>query len=263
RLQQWKMQVHEFSDAQSALEKTLQLASQKSPPDIILSDMQMPQCDGLQFAQNLKSYPSLQNIPFVLITSLGNPGESKRCKELNIRHHLTKPIRIKELLYTICDALYPNLSYLHNLSHSSIPTFYTSSTPVRVLIAEDNPVNQLVAKGFLEKLGARADTVANGYEALRALETIPYDILFLDVQMPELDGLETARRIRNANSRVLNKNIPIIAMTARAMRGDKEICLQAGMDDYIPKPVRIENFADMLKKWCSPLTKNSPSLPIS
>ncbi|MBI4763224.1 MAG: response regulator [Deltaproteobacteria bacterium] len=120
---------------------------------------------------------------------------------------------------------------------------------VRVLLAEDNITNQQVALGILKKLGLRAEAVANGAEAVKALETIPYDLVLMDVQMPEMDGLEATREIRNPQSAVLNHQIPIIAMTAHAMQGDREKCLQAGMNDYIAKPVSPQALADVLDKW--------------
>jgi len=120
---------------------------------------------------------------------------------------------------------------------------------VRILLAEDNATNQLVALGILKKLGLSADTVANGHEALAALSQIPYDLVLMDVQMPELDGLETTRKIRNFHSKVLNRRIPVIAMTAHAMASDRQKCLDAGMDDYVSKPVSLHNLAAVLAKW--------------
>jgi PAS domain S-box-containing protein len=119
----------------------------------------------------------------------------------------------------------------------------------RVLVAEDNMVNQEVALGILRKLGLRADAVADGVEAIDALRTLPYDLVFMDVQMPELDGLEATRLIRDQNSPVRDRSVPIIAMTANAMRGDRERCLDAGMNDYVSKPVSPRDFADALNRW--------------
>jgi CheY-like chemotaxis protein len=125
---------------------------------------------------------------------------------------------------------------------------------IRILIAEDNVINQRVALGLLHKIGAAADAVANGNEALKALETVRYDLVFMDCQMPELDGYETTELIRNKSSSVLDHNIPIIAMTAHTMQGDREKCIAAGMNDYIPKPITLDALAACLKKWI-------PSLP--
>jgi CheY-like chemotaxis protein/HPt (histidine-containing phosphotransfer) domain-containing protein len=120
---------------------------------------------------------------------------------------------------------------------------------VRILLAEDNITNQRVAIGILKKMGLHADAVANGLEALKALETLPYDLVLMDVQMPEMNGLEVARRIRDPRSAVRNHAIPIIAMTANAMQGDRETCIEAGMNDYVSKPINIKGLAEKLAQW--------------
>jgi PAS domain S-box-containing protein len=124
-----------------------------------------------------------------------------------------------------------------------------SGCTARILMAEDNSVNRMVALGILKKLGLRADAVANGAEAIKALETLPYDLVLMDVQMPEMDGLEATRHIRDPRSAVRNHRIPIVAMTAHTMKGDREKCLEAGMDDYVPKPVIPQALAEILEKW--------------
>ncbi len=132
----------------------------------------------------------------------------------------------------------------------------------RILLAEDNITNQLVAQSILNKLGLRADAVANGAEAVKALESLPYDLVLMDVQMPEMDGFEATRQIRHTQSAVRNHQVPIIAMTAHALRGDREKCLQAGMDDYVPKPVSPHSLAAVLKKWLPKETlQDQPPMP--
>jgi len=125
----------------------------------------------------------------------------------------------------------------------------TRLSAVRILLAEDNITNQQVALGILRKLGLSADAVANGTEALKALESIPYDLVLMDVQMPEMDGYEATQQIRNPQSAVANHGIPIIAMTAHAMQGDRERCLEAGMNDYVTKPVSPQALVEALEKW--------------
>jgi CheY-like chemotaxis protein len=126
---------------------------------------------------------------------------------------------------------------------------------IHILIAEDNPVNQDVARAMMRKMGFRADVVANGKEAINALQTIPYDLVMMDCQMPEMDGFKTTLRIRNGTCGVLNPGIPIIAMTASTMRGDRDRCIQAGMNDFIAKPVQLRELTEMLTRWLAK-TKN-------
>ena len=120
---------------------------------------------------------------------------------------------------------------------------------IRILVAEDNPINQKVAQTMLKKMGLRADVVANGQEAINALQIIPYDLVLMDCQMPEMDGFEATRSIRRQGSKILNPYIPIIAMTAFTMRGDRDKCIQAGMNDFIAKPVHQKELAEMLDRW--------------
>jgi len=120
---------------------------------------------------------------------------------------------------------------------------------MRILVAEDNPVNQKVAQAMLKKMGLRTDVVANGQEAINALQVIPYDLVLMDCQMPEMDGFEATRVIRQEGSKALNPRIPIIAMTAATMQGDREKCIQAGMNDFIAKPVQKRELSEMLARW--------------
>ena len=120
---------------------------------------------------------------------------------------------------------------------------------IRILVAEDNPVNQKVAQAMLRKMGLHADVVANGQEAINALQIMPYDLVLMDCQMPEMDGFEATRSIRQGGSKAHNVQIPIIAMTAFTMRGDKDKCIQAGMSDFIAKPVQQQELAELLARW--------------
>ena len=128
---------------------------------------------------------------------------------------------------------------------------------IHILVVEDNPVNQKVAQAMMRKMGFRADVVANGQEAVNALETIPYDLVFMDCHMPEMDGFEATRCIRQQGSKALNPHIPIVAMTASTMQGDRDKCVQAGMNDFIAKPVQIKGLAEMLVRWLAITTNDT------
>jgi CheY-like chemotaxis protein len=145
-----------------------------------------------------------------------------------------------------------------NLSSANAPTISESAKrKIRILVAEDNPVNQKVAQAMLKKMGLRADVVANGQEAVNALQIIPYDLVLMDCQMPEMDGFEATRTIRQRGSKALNPEIPIIAMTAFTMRGDRDKCIQAGMSDFIAKPVQQKGLTELLARWLAITTKDS------
>jgi CheY-like chemotaxis protein len=171
-------------------------------------------------------------------------------EEIGFAAYLTKPTRQSDLFGCLTTVL------VDAAVAQPTPPIVTRHTirelrrgVVRILLAEDNITNQLVALVILKKFGLRADAVANGAEAVKALETLPYDLVLMDVQMPELDGLEATRTIRNPQSAVQNHLIPIIAMTANAMQGDRERCLEAGMNDYVTKPVNPQALAEALDKW--------------
>ena len=133
---------------------------------------------------------------------------------------------------------------------------------IRILVVEDNPVNQKVAQAMLRKMGLRADVVANGQEAINALQMITYDLVLMDCQMPEMDGLEATRVIRLEGSKALNPRIPIIAMTAATMQGDREKCIQAGMNDFIAKPVQQRELAEIIDRWLAITTNDNLQIPV-
>jgi CheY-like chemotaxis protein/HPt (histidine-containing phosphotransfer) domain-containing protein len=171
-------------------------------------------------------------------------------EEIGFAAYLVKPTRQSDLfdsLSTVLADTAPATPAQHIVTRHVIRELRRSA--VRILLAEDNVTNQLVALGILKKLGLRADPVTDGAEAVRALEQVPYDLVLMDVQMPEVDGLEATRRIRDPRSAVLYHGIPIIAMTAHAMQGDREQCLAAGMDDYLSKPISPEALAAALDRW--------------
>jgi CheY-like chemotaxis protein len=222
------------------------------PFETAIIDMQMPEMDGETLGQKIKQDPDLKNTILVLLTSMGKRGDAKRIEEIGFAAYLTKPVKQSQLY----DCLTTVFSRKKEVLKNQPPTIVTRHSIAedkkrkhRILLAEDNITNQQVALNILKKFGYNADVVNNGKEAVRALEIIPYDIVLMDCQMPEMDGYEATGEIRNSRSKVLDSKIPIIAMTAHTMKGDREKCLEAGMDDYLCKPVNPQELHDTLEKW--------------
>ncbi len=220
----------------------------------------------------IKDDPILRDTVLVMMTSVGARGDANRFEKAGFAVYLTKPVKRSQLFNCLMTAIDRKSS--DQTSPDRIITRHSvaeeSKQKIRILLAEDNIINQKVASKVLEKLGYRADVAVNGLEALKALETTPYDMVLMDVQMPEMDGLEATREIRKREEltaqqkdagfsgevpglsfqhSVRSKHIPIIAMTAHAMKGDKEICLKAGMDDYLTKPIQPVKFGETIARW--------------
>ena len=214
---------------------------------LILLDAQMPEMDGFALAECIKRNPDWRAATIMMLSSAGQRGDARRCRELGVAAYLTKPVRQGELLDAILTALGtrpikeapPVLVTRHSLRENS--------NHLRILLVEDNAVNQVLALRLLEKRGHTVAVAGNGKEALTALEKQSFDLVLMDVQMPEMDGFEATIAIRE-KEKTSGNHVPIIAMTAHAMVGDKERCLEAGMDDYISKPIRPEELNDFLKR---------------
>jgi len=248
-LESWGCRHDEVSSATDALKMMREAVAQGDPYLIAITDMNMPDIDGESFGKAVKGDPSLSASILVMMTSSGRHGEASRLREIGFAAYLTKPVKQSQLH----DCLVTVLGRKRR-SEIAEPAKRPSEirdrrASFRVLLAEDNIVNQKVAIAMLGKLGIRADAVSNGLEAIRALETAPYDLVMMDVQMPEMDGFEATRRIRDGRTRVLNKDIPIIAMTAHAMKGDREKCIESGMNDYVPKPIRPEELQRVIGQY--------------
>jgi len=250
----WGMRPEGVSGGEAALRAAAAAHDMEDPFDLAVVDFQMPEMDGGELARSLKADPRFRAMPLVMLTSLGRPGDARMCADLGFAAYLNKPVRPSELY----DALALVMSDTDGRAPAQpIVTRHLAREirnrravrprfSGRVLVAEDNAVNQQVALGMLGKFGLRADAAANGREALHALRTLPYDLVLMDVQMPEMDGLEATRIIRKDHP---SPRIPVIAMTAGAMREDREKCVEAGMDDYVAKPVNPEELARVLEKW--------------
>ncbi len=213
--------------------------------DVAVLDMHMPEKDGLMLAREIRQLPGGTGLPLVLLSSLGMRDVTAE-KEL-FAAALTKPVKPSQLFDVLAGIFKETEPPAAPNKVRPPPVVAKTQSSVRVLLAEDNLVNQKVALHMLAVLGYRADIAANGIEVLQALERQPYDIILMDVQMPEMDGLEATRRIVALQSDRA-KRPWIIALTANAVQGDREICLEAGMDDYISKPIKKQELADALKK---------------
>jgi PAS domain S-box-containing protein len=212
--------------------------------DLALLDMLMPEMDGVMLAREIRRLPQGAALPLVLLSSIGRKLEPEDDACFNAV--LTKPIKPAHLLAAITRTLGAAETTAARTVNSLSPLAGTPP-PLRILLAEDNPVNQKVALHMLGRMGYRADTAANGVEALAAVRRQPYDVILMDVQMPEIDGLEATRRIR-ADSSLAASSPWIIALTANAMKEDRERCMQAGMDDYVSKPLRADQLAEVLAR---------------
>jgi CheY-like chemotaxis protein/HPt (histidine-containing phosphotransfer) domain-containing protein len=224
----------------------------------------MPGMDGKTLGKKIKADPALSDTRLVMLTSVGHRGESAKLQQIGFAAYLIKPIKISHLYDCLVTVLGASGAEAGD-STRPIITRHTlqeeKKRRIRILVAEDNVVNQKVALRILEKLGYWADTVANGQEAVTALETIPYDLVLMDVQMPDMNGYEATRHIRDPRSGVLQHDIPIVAMTAHALKGDREKCLEAGMNDYLSKPVTALALKDMLSKHLAASSPVSVTLP--
>ncbi len=243
-LEKFGMRVTTVTTAQEALEQL----RQENAFDAAILDFQLPGTDGLSLAAAARKLPGGQLLHLLLLTSVHLRAGDPRAAAAGVSVSIYKPIRPKQLLDALSQSFDRRATSNRKASGALMfDASFASRLPLRILIADDNRVNQKVGSGFLGKLGYRADVVSNGLEVLQALERQPYDLIFLDVQMPEMDGYEAARQLR---LRWTGADRPrIIAMTGNAMQGDRENCLQAGMDDYIAKPVRAEDLRAALERW--------------
>ncbi len=256
RLESWGAKVMEVPDGVSALSTLRQAVATGSFFDAIITDMQMPKMDGVMLGREIRRDESLRNSCIIMMTSLGQQNNKKELEEIGFAACLTKPVRNSDLhsrLKSILSGCPQSIVSQPNIVIPTVPD--NQKSMARILLAEDNITNQKVAQAILKKIGFHADVAANGTETVKALEQIDYDLVLMDVQMPVMDGLEATRIIRNPQSHVRNHDIPIIAMTANAMQGDRDRCLETGMNDYIAKPVNSKDLAEKLKIW---LPQNDP-----
>lgn len=249
-LSSWTFNVYCCENGINALQILKQTSEQNDPFHLILLDMQMPGMDGEQVAQTILADPKFRNIPIVILTSMGKRGDASRLQKLGCKGYLVKPVKQSQLYNMIVNVMSSD-GKKETEDEQTILTRHSLEEQrrhnIRILLAEDNAINQRVALKILEKMNYPVDVVATGRAALEAVLKQRYDIVLMDVQMPEMDGLEAAIEIRKAGLK--KGDLPIIAMTAHAMKGDKEKCLAAGMDDYIAKPIKPEELYAVIDKW--------------
>ena len=251
QLKTWGCRYDTVSGGNKALLKLARGLSDSEPFDIAIIDMQMPEMDGASLGEKIKQDPKLKSTRLIMMTSMGAKGDTKRFEKIGFSAYLNKPVKqsyLFECLTTVIGA-----GTADTKKDNKIVTQYTLSEnrnfKFKILLAEDNQINQKVALATLGKLGYRVDPVNDGKQAVQALEKNQYDIVLMDCQMPEMDGYEATKQIRNPKSKVINHNIPVIALTANAAKSDRDKCLKSGMDDYMAKPFQAQALADMLNKW--------------
>ncbi|NOS76537.1 MAG: response regulator [Nitrospira sp.] len=239
-----------------ALDRLRSAAEQGMPFGIALLDMHMPGMDGLELARRIKAEPQISHTRLILLTSLGRRGDAKAAQDAGIAAYLTKPVRQSQLYACLSLVLADPSAAVSDTAHTPAPIITRHSLSEvqaqsrgRILVAEDNSINQKVAVKMIEKLGYRVDVAGNGREAVEALERISYALVFMDCQMPEMDGFEATTAIRRREGS--GRRTPIIAMTANAMQEDHDRCLTAGMDDFVSKPVNAKHLQEILHRWVS------------
>ena len=254
-LDAWRCRHTEVGGAETALDAMRKACAEGDPFRVVILDMMMPDMDGEELGTLIKRDAELSAADLIMMTSMGTRGDAGRLEALGFAAYLTKPVKQSQLFDCLMVVLHrrglagsepaPRIVTRHALADRR-------RRAVRVLLAEDNPVNRRVALKTLEKLGYHADAVENGAEAVEALTARRYDVVLMDVQMPEVDGLEATRMVRDAASAVLDHAVPIVALTAHARVEDRDQCLAAGMDDYLSKPIRPDELAAVLARWTLP-----------
>jgi signal transduction histidine kinase/CheY-like chemotaxis protein len=276
QLKAWNIDSEESRSADQALDLMRRERDAGRPFELALLDMQMPDVDGMELAQRIRRDASLATTQLIVMTSLGASERDAQLLAIGVSNCLTKPVRQSRLYDALVKAMLERVDGPPKAPPKILPPVsgtFLSVDPgascsgfhkprAHILVAEDNPVNQKVILRQLAKLGYRADAVANGLEALSALATIPYDLVLMDCQMPEMDGYTASQELRRRQK--VGEHTHIIALTAHTMQGDREKCLAAGMDDFLSKPVKLDELEKKLQNWQPKLsTSVSQEVPIA
>jgi two-component system sensor histidine kinase/response regulator len=241
----WGLEPSEAKDEEEAVSKIESALESGMPYQVVLLDSRLSRIDGFEVAKRLKESPYGEDLRIILLTSMGSKGDAAQCAKFGVSAYLVKPVKQSDLLDAILMALgYPADEKVPLITRYTIEE---ARKRLRILVVEDNVVNQKVASAMLEKRGHGVVIASNGREALGFLDKENFDLILMDVQMPEMDGFEATRLIRQREKED-GGQIPIVAMTAHAMKGDRERCLEAGMDDYVSKPIRDANLFSVIQK---------------
>ena len=260
QLSTWNCRHGEAAGGAAALDALAAALSAGDPFDIAVLDMQMRGMDGETLGRKIRADPRYRGLKLIMMTSIGWRGDAARLTDAGFDAYLPKPVKESRFHDCIASVLgrtaVPETSGPQRLvTRHSIAE--GRRRRMRILLAEDNITNQKVVLAILSKLGYRADAAPDGKAAVKALESVPYDLVLMDCGMPEMDGFEATARIRDPQSAVRNHDIPVIALTAHAMEGDRERCLAAGMNDYVSKPVRAADLADAIERGLQGTTGDS------
>ena len=251
-LKNWEMRPSSAESGEIALARLIEGQHAGEPYQLILADLHMPEMDGFELVRRIRERPELPPPVILMLTSAGHQGDTARCKELGVAAYLLKPIRQSELREAVARVLGAGeqKSAIPLSGRSSLEDVGKPSISLRILVAEDNLVNQRLATRLLEKRGHFVTVAATGCEALAALEKSSFDLVLMDMQMPEMDGFEATAAIRKKEKP--GTHLPIVALTAHAMKGDREKCIAAGMDGYLAKPIRPEELDAVLHGHLTP-----------
>jgi two-component system sensor histidine kinase/response regulator len=251
-LQRWEMKPTPAGGGKEALAILSSAREAGNSYRLILTDMHMPNMDGFAFVERIRQRPEVCVATIMMLTSAGHRGDAARCKQLGVAAYLLKPIRQSELREAITRVLgaREEKGAIPLITRYSLQDARKPSDSLRILLAEDNLVNQRLATRLLEKRGHSVVVAGNGREAVAAHEKESFDLILMDVQMPEMDGLEATSAIREKENSS-GKHLPIVALTAHAMKGDRERCMEAGMDEYLTKPIRPQELDEILKRFAA------------
>jgi two-component system, sensor histidine kinase and response regulator len=257
-LGRWGMRPTLVAGGEEALTELFAAREAENPYGLILADMNMPGMDGFGLVERIRQRPELSTAAIVMFTSAGRAGDAARCKELGIAAYLLKPIRQSELREAVTRVLAGRQEEgpVPLITRFSLQNTHGPALFLRVLVAEDNPVNQRLMVRLLEKRGHRAQVAGNGLEAVQALEKERFDLVLMDLQMPEMGGMEATEVIRK-NEKGSGRHTPIIALTASTTLGDREKCLASGMDGYLAKPVRPLELEELLESYMARLMEGA------